>query len=539
MVTVKEESEDPDYYQYNLPAGPSETSEIDEKIALAKSYTDSSQHAPSETSEDPEVEVTIEDDDDYLPPNKRTKSTDSTNDAANAGRRKVREFNFEKWNARITDLRKQVEELFERKYAEAIKAKGPVSIPYPLFQSHVEDLYLEGLPEGIPFRRPSTYGIPRLERILLAKERIRFVIKKHELLNSTREDVPLDKPVAGDSLAADPLPTPANQKPNLKGDHPNTGFPSSVSPSLWHQITMEGDEKSGHSRSFRWSGAETRLFIELWREEGVQRRLGLNYRNEEVFKELAAGMASQGYKRTLEQLRSKAKCLRKDYKRIKKHNSKFGNSKIKWEYEELLDNFLHLRGGVVCPIVCGSGVIRRGGLPLEQDDNEESLDNEEETQTPFSTDREGNEDEIVVLEMGAIEPDMQTPNSNDNDQMGFYQESILPDNPSLQGAEHSDATAVPNTRTEAMVLRSATTSNTNRESTQSRDGPPTAKKTLRVNLARDLAQNCTRAATAVSQNMVTLHEATLVELRNQRKLFESVQDHRKALEKQHNYLEER
>ncbi|NXS50121.1 GTF2I factor, partial [Balaeniceps rex] len=81
--------------------------------------------------------------------------------------------------------------------AQAIKAKGPVSIPYPLFQSHVEDLYVEGLPEGIPFRRPSTYGIPRLERILLAKERIRFVIKKHELLNSTREDVPLDKPVAG------------------------------------------------------------------------------------------------------------------------------------------------------------------------------------------------------------------------------------------------------------------------------------------------------------------------------------------------------
>ncbi|XP_035198999.1 general transcription factor II-I isoform X1 [Oxyura jamaicensis] len=196
-VTVKEESEDPDYYQYNIPAGPSETSEMDEKIALAKSYTDSSQHTPSETSEDPEVEVTIEDDEDYLPPNKRSKNTESANEAANTGRRKVREFNFEKWNARITDLRKQVEELFEKKYAQAIKAKGPVSIPYPLFQSHVEDLYVEGLPEGIPFRRPSTYGIPRLERILLAKERIRFVIKKHELLNSTREDVPLDKPVAG------------------------------------------------------------------------------------------------------------------------------------------------------------------------------------------------------------------------------------------------------------------------------------------------------------------------------------------------------
>ncbi|XP_052024908.1 general transcription factor II-I isoform X14 [Apodemus sylvaticus] len=159
-VTVKEESEDPDYYQYNIQ------------------------------------------DDDYSPPTKRPKSSEPpppppVPEPVNAGKRKVREFNFEKWNARITDLRKQVEELFERKYAQAIKAKGPVAIPYPLFQSHVEDLYVEGLPEGIPFRRPSTYGIPRLERILLAKERIRFVIKKHELLNSTREDLQLDKPASG------------------------------------------------------------------------------------------------------------------------------------------------------------------------------------------------------------------------------------------------------------------------------------------------------------------------------------------------------
>uniref|UniRef100_A0A8C8TKI1 General transcription factor II-I n=1 Tax=Peromyscus maniculatus bairdii TaxID=230844 RepID=A0A8C8TKI1_PERMB len=131
------------------------------------------------------TEPTEDSDDEYSPPTKRPKSNEPpppppVPEPVNAGKRKVREFNFEKWNARITDLRKQVEELFERKYAQAIKAKGPVTIPYPLFQSHVEDLYVEGLPEGIPFRRPSTYGIPRLERILLAKERIRFVIKKEE-----------------------------------------------------------------------------------------------------------------------------------------------------------------------------------------------------------------------------------------------------------------------------------------------------------------------------------------------------------------------
>ncbi|XP_039418638.1 general transcription factor II-I isoform X5 [Corvus cornix cornix] len=252
-LTMKQETDDPNYYQFNTSAGPSRTSEIDEKIAPGKSYTDSSQHDSSETSEDSEVEVTVEDDDDdYLPPDKRLKNTklateaansgrkngkefnfdssqrDSSetsedseaeltseddddddfnpsekrlkntklaNEAGNTGRRKGKEFNFDKWNTRITDLRKEVEELFEKKYAQAIKAEGPVSVPYPLFQSHAEDLYVEGLPEGIPFRRPSTYGIPRLERILLGKEKIRFVIKKHELLNLT--SVPVDKTVSG------------------------------------------------------------------------------------------------------------------------------------------------------------------------------------------------------------------------------------------------------------------------------------------------------------------------------------------------------
>ncbi|KAI1231949.1 General transcription factor II-I, partial [Lamprotornis superbus] len=217
----------------------------------------SSQHAFSEASERPELEVTVEagddddnlpsdmrlksiesatDDDDYdfLPPDMRLNNTDSASEADNSGRRKSEDLNsdssqhessegsenseFElssedndddylpsekrrrrirsdKWNMRITDLRSEVEEVFEKKYAEAIKAEGPVTIPYGLFQSHAEDLYVEGLPEGIPFRRPTTYGIPRLERILLAKDQIQFVIKKPELLNLT--DVPVDKTVSG------------------------------------------------------------------------------------------------------------------------------------------------------------------------------------------------------------------------------------------------------------------------------------------------------------------------------------------------------
>ncbi|NXQ59327.1 GTF2I factor, partial [Anthoscopus minutus] len=136
-----------------------------------------------------------DDDLDYVPRKKKLKRRKSANGAANSEMNRSKEFDFDRWNTRITDLRKEVEELFEKKYAEAIKAEGPVSIPYAVFQSHAEDLCVEGLPEGIPFRRPTTYGIPRLERIILAKERIRFVIKKPELLNST--DASMDKTTSG------------------------------------------------------------------------------------------------------------------------------------------------------------------------------------------------------------------------------------------------------------------------------------------------------------------------------------------------------
>ncbi|XP_038669688.1 general transcription factor II-I-like isoform X3 [Scyliorhinus canicula] len=220
-VAIKAEPEDPDYYRYSVQGPSATTSEASDTEAAnqSKAYQaesvpqneadlssdeteeeftadDSTQQEYSETSEDPEVEVTIEDDE-YFPPNKRPKNTVQPTDAGATVKRKSREFNFEQWNARITELRKQVEDLFERKYAQATFTTGPVVIPYPLFQSNSEDLCVDGLPEGIPFRRPSTYGIPRLERILLAKDRIKFVIKKPELLANEQEETTPDKTVPG------------------------------------------------------------------------------------------------------------------------------------------------------------------------------------------------------------------------------------------------------------------------------------------------------------------------------------------------------
>ncbi|KAM9320090.1 general transcription factor II-I [Gastrophryne carolinensis] len=174
-VTVKKESDDQDYYEFCYQ-GHDDSEDSNEGADLDR----------NEGSE-------------YVPPCKRQKNapTKPVNDQAAQCKKKTKEFNFEKWNAKINELRKQVEELFERKYAEAINASGEVPVPYHLFQSYSEDLYVEGLPEGIPFRRPSTYGIPRLERILLARERIRYVIKRPELLNNTREIMTVDRSNTG------------------------------------------------------------------------------------------------------------------------------------------------------------------------------------------------------------------------------------------------------------------------------------------------------------------------------------------------------
>lgn len=62
--------------------------------------------------------------------------------------------------------------------AEALGSTEAKAVPYQKFEAHPHDLYVEGLPENIPFRSPSWYGIPRLEKIIQVGNRIKFVIKR-------------------------------------------------------------------------------------------------------------------------------------------------------------------------------------------------------------------------------------------------------------------------------------------------------------------------------------------------------------------------
>ena len=139
--------------------------------------------SPASNLQVPEIEVTVEEG-----PNKAQTADVQTNSQTNGSntsfKPRGRDFSFEAWNAKITDLKQKVENLFNEKCGEALGLSEPVKVPFALFESFPEVFYVEGLPDGVPFRRPSTFGIPRLEKILRNKSKIKFIIKKPEMFEA-------------------------------------------------------------------------------------------------------------------------------------------------------------------------------------------------------------------------------------------------------------------------------------------------------------------------------------------------------------------
>ncbi|XP_027965902.1 general transcription factor II-I repeat domain-containing protein 1 isoform X2 [Eumetopias jubatus] len=109
----------------------------------------------------------------------------------------------------IRPLRKQVELLFNTRYAKAIGISEPVKVPYSKFLMYPEELFVVGLPEGISLRRPNCFGIAKLRKILEASNSIQFVIKRPELLTEGVKE-PITDSQAGCSpwLLSPPPPPP-------------------------------------------------------------------------------------------------------------------------------------------------------------------------------------------------------------------------------------------------------------------------------------------------------------------------------------------
>ncbi|POI26348.1 hypothetical protein CIB84_009903, partial [Bambusicola thoracicus] len=139
--------------------------------------------SPASNLQVPEIEVTVEEG-----PNKAQTADVQTNGSNTSFKPRGRDFSFEAWNAKITDLKQKVENLFNEKCGEALGLSEPVKVPFALFESFPEVFYVEGLPDGVPFRRPSTFGIPRLEKILRNKSKIKFIIKKPEMFEAALKE---------------------------------------------------------------------------------------------------------------------------------------------------------------------------------------------------------------------------------------------------------------------------------------------------------------------------------------------------------------
>ncbi|XP_037599703.1 general transcription factor II-I repeat domain-containing protein 2B [Cebus imitator] len=179
-ASVKKESEDPNYYQYNMQGGhPSSTS--NEVIEMELPMEDSTPLVPSEEpNEDPEAEVKIEG---------NTNSSSVRNSAAGVedlnivqvtvpDNEKERLSSIEK----IKQLREQVNNLFSRKFGEAIGVDFPVKVPYRKITFNPGCVVIDGMPPGVVFKAPGYLEISSMRRILDAAEFIKFtVIRGNEI----------------------------------------------------------------------------------------------------------------------------------------------------------------------------------------------------------------------------------------------------------------------------------------------------------------------------------------------------------------------
>ncbi|XP_054352583.1 general transcription factor II-I repeat domain-containing protein 2B isoform X12 [Pongo pygmaeus] len=173
-VSVKKESEDPNYYQYNMQGShPSSTS--NEVIEMELPMEDSTPLVPSEESnKDPEAEVKIEG---------NTNSSSVPNSAAGVedlnivqvtvpDNEKERLSSIEK----IKQLREQVNDLFSRKFGEAIGVDFPVKVPYRKITFNPGCVVIDGMPPGVVFKAPGYLEISSMRRILEAAEFIKFTV---------------------------------------------------------------------------------------------------------------------------------------------------------------------------------------------------------------------------------------------------------------------------------------------------------------------------------------------------------------------------
>ncbi|XP_005396792.1 PREDICTED: general transcription factor II-I repeat domain-containing protein 2B isoform X2 [Chinchilla lanigera] len=172
-VTVKKEAEDPHYYQYSTPGShPSSTSA--EARAMESPMEESTQPVSSETNEDCEGDVKIEGN---TTPSSGTPSASGVEEL-NIVQVTVPDNEKERLSSieKIKQLREQVNDLFSRKFGEAIGVDFPVKVPYRKITFNPGCVVIDGMPPGVVFKAPGYLEISSMRRILDAAEFIKFTV---------------------------------------------------------------------------------------------------------------------------------------------------------------------------------------------------------------------------------------------------------------------------------------------------------------------------------------------------------------------------
>ncbi|XP_076779193.1 general transcription factor II-I repeat domain-containing protein 2 isoform X2 [Arvicanthis niloticus] len=169
-VLIKTESEDPNY---NVQESQHSSASSD-VIEMELPSEGSTPMVSSETSEDPEAEVKTEG---------NANLSNIVNSAAGVedlriiqvtvpDNEKERLSGLEK----IKQLREQVNELFSRKFGEAIGVDFPVKVPYRKITFNPGCVVIDGMPPGVVFKAPGYLEISSMRRILDAADFIKFTV---------------------------------------------------------------------------------------------------------------------------------------------------------------------------------------------------------------------------------------------------------------------------------------------------------------------------------------------------------------------------
>ncbi|XP_048645847.1 general transcription factor II-I repeat domain-containing protein 2-like isoform X4 [Marmota marmota marmota] len=172
-VSVKKELEDPCYCQHHVPEGDC-SSTSNEEMETELPMEESAQLVCADTNEDPKGHVKVEG---------NTNSFSITNSAAGVEDLKIVQVAIpdnekEKLSSieKTKQLREQVNDLFSRKFGEAIGVDFPVKVPYRKITFNPGCVVIDGMPPGVVFKAPGYLEITSMRRILEAADFIKFTV---------------------------------------------------------------------------------------------------------------------------------------------------------------------------------------------------------------------------------------------------------------------------------------------------------------------------------------------------------------------------